>query len=60
MEETKQFTITAIVSEDGIQFMHENDGFEPFELIGVLTHSLDLAKKKIEKNSYNRLEKEMD
>jgi hypothetical protein len=60
--EKKQFTITLITLEDGATvFETQNDGFQDFELIGILFNVLQKTQMKLNnKLDDNNLEKEMD
>ena len=60
--EKKQFTITLITLEDGATVCEtQNDGFQDFELIGILFNVLQKTQMKLNnKLDDNNLEKEMD
>ena len=58
----KQFTITLTDYNDSQNLRVENNGFEPFELIGILIHVLERRKKTLDEPQVVKqsLEKEMD
>jgi hypothetical protein len=60
--EKKQFTITIVTCENGkTEFDTKNEGFEPFELIGILFNVLQKTQMKLNEEAHkNHLEKEMD
>jgi hypothetical protein len=60
--EKKQFTITLITYDDGVTELDtNNDGFESFELIGILLNVLLKTQSKFNSElNDNNLEKEMD
>lgn len=65
MTTTKQFTIKLQDNDNGTQeFMLKNEGFEEFELIGILFHTLQKTQLKMhlrmESGEEQFLDKEMD
>jgi hypothetical protein len=58
----KQFTITLTDFDTNQNLEIDNEGFEPFELMGVLVHVLERTKLKLYEQSKQNahLEKEMD
>lgn len=60
--EQKQFTITLLTYDDGVTKLDtNNEGFEPFELIGILLNVLLKTQTKFNSELNDAdLEKEMD
>jgi len=58
----KQFTITLTDFETSQNLELRNNGFEPFELIGILIHVLEKRKQKLDQDNHETesLDKEMD
>ena len=59
----QQFTITLTDYGIGKELNVTNNGFTPFELIGLLTHLLEKEKNGLQENTFptgEKLEKEMD